>query len=82
MQWIRAFGVYLMIVAALMPIALRGEDVLTQRGNNQQTGVTISPGLNQASVRDFKLLHRLMVDAPVSAKPTIAVVRSANDREK
>ncbi|MDQ6759641.1 MAG: hypothetical protein M3Z32_07220, partial [Acidobacteriota bacterium] len=51
-------------------------DVLTQRNNNLRSGVSSSPGLDQAKVKDFQLLRSLPVDAPVLAQPL--VVHSQN----
>src|SRR5688572_25132895 len=44
-------------------------DVTTQRYDNGRTGVTTSAGLNQSTVKNFRLLHALTVDAPVLAQP-------------
>jgi hypothetical protein len=45
------------------------QDVLTQRNNNMRTGTTSWPGLNQISVKSFRLLASLPVDAPILAQP-------------
>ena len=44
-------------------------DVITQRNDNGRTGVTTSAGLNQSTVKNFRLLQTLHVDAPVLAQP-------------
>jgi alpha-tubulin suppressor-like RCC1 family protein len=52
--------------------AVRAADVLTQRNDNARTGASIWPGLNQQTVRDFRLLATLKVDGPVTAQPLFA----------
>ena len=57
------------VVCLLSGADIRGQDVLTQRNDNQRTGASASPGLNQATVKGFELLKTLDVDAPVVAQP-------------
>jgi hypothetical protein len=43
--------------------------VLTQRNNNFRTGASAWPGLNQSTVKGFRLLGTLDVNGPVMAQP-------------
>jgi hypothetical protein len=65
----RALGAFSVLLAVMVPTNLRADDMLTQRSNNQRTGSSSASGLSQASVRSFKLLATLAVDAPVLAQP-------------
>jgi outer membrane protein assembly factor BamB len=76
----RAIAACLPLLAILLVATPRAEDVLTQRSNNLRTGASVSPGLNQASVRDFHWLAALSVDAPVLAQPLFTAGLNISDR--
>jgi hypothetical protein len=52
--------------------AARADEVLTQRNDNQRTGSSTWPGLNQSTVKGFQLQAILKVDGPVTAQPLFA----------
>jgi hypothetical protein len=58
----------------------RSEDVLTQRNNNNRTGASYSPGLDQEAVRDFRKLGEMGVDGKVTAQPLYSHASMVGDK--